>query len=144
MQKHKMKNDKAQNDKMQQAKIQQDKIQNYKVQRLVCEHIIEACITKMEHDIHVLLTGGSLPHTGAVSIFEEGIEAGSILLKGHKDGVVGSRWGKELSEKFRCRVTVVCGIHYDGASGSMIEEILGKTEDMLQEAAKVIKDNCSG
>jgi len=128
-----------QQDKMQNDKIQNDKIQHYKVLRLVYGYTIEACITKMEHDIHILLTGGSLPHTGAVSIFEEGKEAGSIQLKGHKDGVVGSRWAKELSERFRCRVTVICGIHYDNASGSMIEEITGKTEDMLQEVIKVIK-----
>ncbi len=111
-------------------------MQQYKVQRQVYGYDIEACITKMDRDIHILLTGGCLPHTGAVSIFEEGKEAGAIQLRGHKDGVVSSRWAKELSEIFPCRVTVVCGIHYDNASGRMLQEIVGQTEDMLQEVIK--------
>jgi hypothetical protein len=90
----------------------------------------------MDGDIHILLTGGCLPHTGAVSIFERGKELGSIQLPGHKDGVVSSRWAKELSERFPHKVTVVCGIHYDNASGSMIQEIVKHTEYMLQEVIK--------
>jgi gallate decarboxylase subunit D len=111
-------------------------MQQYKVKRQVFGYDIKACITKMDGDIHILLTGGSLPHTGAVSIFEKGKEVGFIQLPGHKDGVVGSRWAKELSEIFPYRVTVVCGIHYDNASGGMIQEIVEQTSDMLQEVIK--------
>lgn len=114
-------------------------MQRYKVNRQLYGYGLEACITKMEQDIHILLTGGCLPHTGAVSIFEDGKEAGSLQLPGHKDGLVGSRWARELSALFHCRVTVVCGIHYDNASSAMLQDIIGQTEDMLQEVIQNLK-----
>ncbi len=111
-------------------------MEQYKIYRQLYGYNIEACITRMDWDIHILLTGGCLPHVGAVSIFKEGKEERSIQLPGHKDGVIGSRWAQKLSEIFPFEVTVVCGIHYDNASGSMIEEIVRQTDEMFYEVIK--------
>lgn len=100
---------------------------------------IEADITSMNSDIHILLTGGSLPHTGAVSIFEDGKEAGNIQLRGHKDALVSDRWANKISEEFHCRVTVVCGIHYDNATGGMLKKIVEHTEKMLNQAIENLR-----
>ncbi|MBU3112614.1 prenylated flavin chaperone LpdD [Clostridium lacusfryxellense] len=92
-------------------------MQQLKIKSEVYGYDIEANITAMSSDIHILLTGGCLPHTVAVSIFEDVKEVGFIQLDGHKDGLVSSKWAKKISEEFHCRVTVVCGIHYDNVTG---------------------------
>ncbi len=116
-------------------------MEQYKICRQLYGYNIEANVTVMDRDIHILLTGGCLPHVGAVSIFKKGKKENSIQLPGHKDGVVGGRWARQLSEKFPYRVTVVCGIHYDNASAGMIEEIVRKTDEMYCEVIKNLEQN---
>ena len=108
-------------------------MQHLKIKSQVYGYDIEADITIMNPDIHILLTGGYLPHTGAVSIFEDVKEVGFIQLEGHKDGLVSSKWAKKISQEFHCRVTVVCGIHYDNASGKMLNEIVEHTDTLLKK-----------
>lgn len=101
------------------------------IKRELYGHEIEAVITKMPRDIHILLAGGELPHIGAISIFQNGQQEAHTELAGHKEGGISSKWAKELSARFLCRVTVVCGIHYDNAAREMIEEIVRRTDEML-------------
>ena len=108
-------------------------MQKLKIKSQVYGYDIEADITTMNSDIHVLLTGGRLPHTGAVSVFEDAKEVGFIQLDGHKDGLVSIKWAKRISEEFHCRVTVVCGIHYDKVTGKMLYEIVATTEKLLEK-----------
>lgn len=91
-------------------------------------------ITLLKEDIHVLLTGGCLSHTGAVSMYFNGRLEGTIQPEGHKDQLVSDIWGKQLSEKFSCRVTVVCGIHYDDLKKNEIRKIVLFTEELLEKA----------
>lgn len=114
-------------------------MQKLKIKSRVYGYDIEADITVMYSDIHILLTGGCLPHVGAVSIFENGKETLNIQLSEHKDGLVSSKWAREVSKVFHSRVTVVCGIHYDNATSKMLQEIVGHTEKMLEELIKNLK-----
>ena len=110
-------------------------MQQLKIKSQVYGYDIEADITTMNSDIHILLTGGCHPHTGAVSIFEDAKEVGFIQLDEHKDGLISSKWAERISQEFHCRITVVCGIHYDNATGKMLHVIVAHTDKML---AKVI------
>ncbi|MBU3803606.1 MAG: hypothetical protein H9872_02445 [Candidatus Cellulosilyticum pullistercoris] len=114
-------------------------MKNYMIKRQAYGYEIQACITKMPKDIHILLTGGNLPHIGAVSIFEEGREKVFVQLPEHKDGVVSQRWAKELSKLLNRQVTVNCGIHYDDLTKDQIEELVKLTEEMLKEAIKILQ-----
>ena len=94
---------------------------------------IVAETTLLPHDIHVLITGGNLPHTGAVSMYSNGISEGFIQPVGHKDKAVSELWSKKLSEEFHCRVTTVCGIHYDNLTFEQIMKVVSTTEKMLED-----------
>lgn len=94
---------------------------------------MKAVITRLPQDIHVLLTGGILPHTGSVSIFESGNILQKTVLPGHKDDIIGDQWAKKLSLEERCLVTVVCGIHYDHATADMLREIQLQANQLLKE-----------
>lgn len=96
-------------------------------------------ITLLKNDIHVLITGGSLPHTGAVSMYCNGKQEGAIQPEGHRDKVVADRWSQRLSEEFCCRVTAVCGIHYDKLATDEIRQVVFVTDEMLQEASEWIE-----
>lgn len=94
---------------------------------------LTAEITQMPKDIHILLAGGEMPHTGSVSIYEHGERIAKILLPGHKDDLVGDMWAEKISKTRNCRVTVVCGIHYDNATPVMIRKIRQQAEKLLKE-----------
>lgn len=100
---------------------------------------ILAEVTLLKEDIHILLTGGSLPHTGAVSMYCDGREDGAIQPEGHKEKTVSDSWSRRLSEEFHCRVTTVCGIHYENLTKEEILQIVSVTEEMQTEAVRKIK-----
>lgn len=101
---------------------------------------ILAEVTLLKEDVHVLLTGGSLPHTGAVSMYCDGREDGEIQPEGHRDKTVSDRWSRVLSAEFHCRVTTVCGIHYDHLTKDEITRVVSVTDEMLAEAVQKISD----
>lgn len=103
-------------------------------------HAVCAEIMLLENDIHILLTGGSLPHTGAVSMYCDGREDGTIQPEGHRDKTVSDRWSQRMSQEFHCRVTTVCGIHYDKLTKDEITQVVSVTDEMLAEAMQKISD----
>ncbi len=111
----------------------------FQITRKLYGHDISAWVTIMPEDIHILLTGGCLPHVGSVSIYKNGEEVSSISLPGHKDYVIGNSYAKALSQIRGLPVTVVCGIHYDNATVPMIEEIVRQTHEMLEEIMENLK-----
>lgn len=109
------------------------------LERKLYGYDILAEVTLLKEDIHILIVGGSLPHTGAVSMFCEGREDGAVQPDGHKDKTVSDKWSRTLSAEFHCRVTTVCGIHYDHLTKDQIRHIVGVTDEMLAEAAEEIR-----
>lgn len=105
----------------------------YRVKKDVLGFEMMAQVTQMPEEICVLLTGGSLPHTGSVSIFDKGKMLAGIVLEGHKDNYIGDLWAEEISLQRKCKVTVVCGIHYDHATKDMLQRIQKQAEQMLEE-----------
>lgn len=113
-------------------------------ERKLYGYVICAEVTFLKEDIHVLLTGGSLPHTGAVSMYCNGRKDGVIQPEGHKDETLSDRWSRRLSEEFHCRTTVVCGIHYENLTKGEIVGIISVTEDMLEEVIRKRKEKQHG
>ena len=87
----------------------------------------------LDEGLSVLLTGGCRTHVGAVTAASPGSASQTMTFPGHKDQYMSEPWAKALSEKIGERVCVVCGIHYDNATGAQIAEIVEKTNEMLQK-----------
>ena len=90
-------------------------------------------VTCLDEGIAVLFVGGDKSHIGSISIAEENGSVSTIVFPDHKDRVIGERWAQELRTKYRCRVVVVCGVHFDHASQKDISSIVGVSENMLSE-----------
>jgi hypothetical protein len=94
---------------------------------------IKAKVEKMEHGIVVILSGGDLPHVGAVSVADEQIGVCTIALPGHKDQYIGEVWAKQIYAKTHVPVSVTVGIHYDHITKAEIAEIQTLAQEMLEE-----------
>lgn len=99
---------------------------------------IDAQITRLDDSLHVLLTGGSRTHVGAISWAIPGNAVETVQFPVHRDGVVSERWAANLCEKFQCPVVVNCGIHYDHATKADIMEILHSTDWLLEQALQLL------
>lgn len=108
-------------------------VQKFLMQREVEGYVMEASVIKMPEDIHIVLMGGSRPHIGAISVFQRGKKVESFQLEGHKEEAVSKRWAEQISLAYEGTVTVACGIHYDQATKSLIQEIVKQTDEVLEE-----------
>ena len=93
-------------------------------------------------DLCVVVTGGAA-HLGSVSIAtprpslaDPAVTSATVstfCYPGHKDDKIGNLFAETLSARLVKKVTVLCGIHYDNATGAQIAEIVEKTNEMLQK-----------
>lgn len=93
------------------------------------------------NDLWVLVVGGDCPHIGSVSVAipreslsGDGAASATVStfnVTGHLDDCVGDVFAKRLASRFRCRVSVTCGIHFDGATPEGIGEITACAERLL-------------
>lgn len=95
-------------------------------------HSIRCQAQQLDDGVHVLLVGGSRTHIGAVSVAEPDGTVETKTFPGHKDQFVSEPWAAALAKHTGRRVCVVCGIHYDDATKSQIEEILARTDLFLE------------
>lgn len=109
-----------------------------RITRSLYGHEITACVSLLTRDIHVLLTGGQLPHIGAVSVYSGGTAEGAIQPHGHREQLLTDRWAQTLSRQFGCRAAVVGGVHYDALRPDQIEAVVTTADEMLNEAIQVI------
>jgi hypothetical protein len=93
---------------------------------------IRCTVTTLDSGIHVLLTGGSRSHIGAVSVAQPEKPVDTMVFPGHKDQFISEPWAKRLSAATGQRVCVVCGIHYDDATKAQISAILEETDSLLK------------
>ncbi len=109
-----------------------------RIRRSLFGRPVTARITLLTRDLHVLLTGGSLPHIGAVSVYSGGMPEGAIQPDGHREQLLTDRWAEALSRQFDCRVAVVGGVHYDALRPDQIGMVVTAADEMLNEAIRVI------
>jgi hypothetical protein len=94
----------------------------------------------LEHGISVLLTGGDLPHVGAVSVADPNDGVHTIVLCGHKDQYIGEVWARQLCEKTKLPVSVTVGIHYNRITKSEIEEVQMLAQEMLEDVLEALNE----
>ena len=92
---------------------------------------IGCCVTRLDEGIHVLLVGGDKSHIGAISIAQADGTVETKVFPGHKEQFISEPWAKQLAQTLGEPATVVCGIHYDHATGEQIQEILRLTDAFL-------------
>ena len=103
------------------------------LEKMLMGYQLEARCSILDEGIHVLLTGGSRTHVGAVSFCFPGEQAQTVQFPGHRDGVVSEKWAECLCRKLDTPVTVNCGIHYDNVDKEDICRIVAETEEMLAQ-----------
>jgi hypothetical protein len=106
------------------------------IKRVVLGKEIMSCVQWLEHGLQATVTGGDLPHIGAVSIADEQGQLATTRFPEHRDYVISERWAGKLYEAFSLPVVVTAGIHYDGIDRDGITEILAATDELLEEQIK--------
>jgi hypothetical protein len=106
------------------------------IKRVVLGKEILSCVQWLEHGIQATITGGDLPHIGAVSIMDEQGQLATTLFPEHRDDIISERWAVRLYEVYSMPVVVTVGIHYDRVDRDGIAEIVATTDEMLEEQIK--------
>ncbi len=94
---------------------------------------VQARATFLDTGLLVLVTGGCLTHVGAVSTGEPDGAVATQAFPGHKDQFISEPWARALAQRSGQRACVVCGIHYDHATGEEISAIVATCDEMLRE-----------
>lgn len=88
-------------------------------------------LTRMDCGIEVLITGGDLPHIGAVSIADPGGHIHTVMFEGHKDQLISEEWAEALHRAYRVPAVVSVGIHYDYIDAAGIGLVMTEMKKML-------------
>lgn len=97
--------------------------------------VIEAAMLRVGKDILLVVSGGELPHIGALS-FGDGRERQDVALGTHKELAVTAL----LYERLRCihdgSLLVTGGIHIDHITSEQIALVLRLCENLAERAAE--------
>ena len=89
--------------------------------------------------MRLTLTGGELPHVGAIGFIQADGGISVTESPGHKEGILCQRWCVAL-ESAGCKpLRMEAGIHYDALTPEGIHEVLEITDALLQETPNQIK-----
>lgn len=113
-------------------------MREYEIKRRLFEREITARLQVTEQGISVLLTGGDLPHIGAVSVSGPEGKTDTIEFPEHREGMVSERWSRQIAALCHVPAVVQAGIHYDHASREQILDILRTVEEMLDEGLRIL------
>lgn len=72
-------------------------------------------------DWNVIISGGHLPHIGAVSLARPDTKCSTLCLPGHMEGELAEQIASTLANCANATVCVICGIHLEAITQ---EEIL--------------------
>lgn len=103
----------------------------------------------MGEDLCVTITGGEVPHLGAVAVgipreshLNNGMLSSTvsvITLIGHKEDEIVKPAADMLAKELNRNVVVSCGIHIDDIDKTKIDYIVEKTNEILYELIEIIK-----
>lgn len=101
--------------------------------REVLSYPLTAEVTVLPMGIHVLFTGGCLPHIGAVTVLDPAGSRTGIQFPSHKDQAVSDFVSDAIYRRQGGPVTVVAGVHYDDATKEQIRQIMAAVAEMTEE-----------
>lgn len=110
-------------------------MKNIKTDRTWREKNITASVSVLDQGIQAGLYGGDLTHIGAVTVISAQGEMRTDVFPGHKEAVLSERWAQRLFQMTEGPVVVCAGIHYDRLTGAEIRQVVGLTDEMLEEVA---------
>ena len=104
---------------------------------------IEFLLLEIGNDLIFIISGGDLPHIGAISV---GIPRPSLknpdqlsstistyVFTGHKDDIIGNKIANEISKRTEKKVVVLAGIHFNHLSERDIKLVVKKSEVIYRE-----------
>ena len=90
--------------------------------------------------MRLTLTGGDLPHVGAVGSIQPDGSISVTESPGHKEGILCQRWCVAL-ESAGCKpLRMEAGIHYNALPPEGIQDVLEITDALLQETLYALAD----
>ena len=99
--------------------------------------------TLMGRDLCVTLSGGDLPHIGAVALSQPSPSPGDsaqatsvITLEGHREDELARALASRLAESLQATVCVACGIHVDGIRKDELQAVAAITEELALEVIR--------
>ena len=111
-------------------------------------HDIVLQATPMGRDLSVALSGGSLPHIGAVAVAQPrpsladparcSATTSVIALVGHKEDLLAHRLAGRIAAATGAVVALSCGIHYDNLAKTDIAEIDRITDRLVDRLLAAI------
>lgn len=97
---------------------------------------ITALIVRTDGGVQVTLTGGDLPHIGAIGVADPGGKCAVTQFPAHREGIVCETWVQALAAAGHLPAVVAAGIHYDGLDPAGIRRVLALTDGLLAEALR--------
>ncbi len=110
----------------------------FEMQRNLFNHSICLKVGFLDRGMHVLLTGGTQTHIGAVSVVNEMGHVQTISLPGHKEYLITEHWSQQLYLASKEPVVLTAGIHYDQLSRQEIEIVMQTVDDMFKKSLKIL------
>jgi hypothetical protein len=108
---------------------------------------LRATVGSLGNDVCVTVTGGE-GHIGSVSVAiprpslsESGKHSATVStfnVTGHLDDVIGDAFAKRIASKLRCRVAVICGVHFDDFTPGMADEVQEAANRLLDEVENLL------
>lgn len=109
-------------------------IQHYKLyDRDIC-----IAVFSLGEGTSVTIFGGDKSHVGAVCVADPTGQITTQVFPGHRDDVIAEQWAKQIYKATRQQVVVSVGIHYDDATGEMIQGIQEFFSKKLEEVLRLI------
>jgi gallate decarboxylase subunit D len=110
---------------------------------------ISAWVRLIGTDLLVAISGGEMPHIGAVAVAQPrpslrnpnvtSATASVICCMGHKEDALAKTASEKLSATFNCRVVVTAGIHWDNLTDEDIRQVQQSGEVLIE----LIRQRCA-
>jgi len=93
----------------------------------------------MGKDLCIAITGGDIPHLGAVTIGSQYFCPETVVFEHHKENVVTEMFGNMLRREYTGNFAICCGIHIDNITKQEIEDVIGLCREMAMELCNKLK-----
>lgn len=100
---------------------------------------ITAQMIMLPKGVQVLITGGDLPHIGAVAIIHPDGSFQVTEFPTHREGTVCQAWAEAFSAAGICPAVISAGIHYDGIDAQGIQGILEVSHQLCDAVIRAWK-----
>lgn len=95
-------------------------------------------------DLIIVVSGGDVPHVGAISYGGEGFrnkdfEKNTIIYGNHKEYIISQRFSQRIGDIFKGNYMISVGIHLENITGEEIKIVIKLSEELLEEIISIIK-----